>query len=82
MKTAKSNNLVSGLLIGAAVGAIAGLLWAPKLGKDSRRIVVVRAGELRQQANEYVSTMRRMMRAEEGGEAVERITERQVGTPG
>ena len=79
---AKSNKLVTGLLVGAAVGAIAGLLWAPKLGKDSRRIVVVRAGELRQQANEYVSTMRRIMRGEEDEEAAEGITERQAGTPG
>ena len=77
-----SNNPVAGLLVGAAVGAIAGLLWAPKLGKGSRRVVAVQAGGPRRKAVGYVSTMRRMMRKKESGEAVEGTTERQVGTPG
>ena len=82
MKAEMSNNPVAGLLVGAAVGAIAGLLWAPKLGKGNRRVVVVQAGGPRRKAVEYESTMRRMMRKKESGEAVEGITERQVGTPG
>jgi gas vesicle protein len=77
-----SDKLVTGLVLGAAIGVIAGLLWAPRLGKESRRVVVVQAGELRQKANEYLNNLRRMMREEDGEEAIEGLTEGQAGTPG
>ena len=79
---AKSNSVVSGVLFGVAVGVIAGLLLAPKPGKDSRRVVSVQASELRQKAVEYVTTMRHKMQGKSGEEAPEGTVDQQVGTPG
>ena len=39
---AKTNKMVTGLIAGAAMGAVAGLLFAPKSGKESRQIRSVR----------------------------------------
>ena len=48
----KTNKLVAGLIAGVAVGAVAGLLFAPKPGKDSRKIVASRTDELKTKADE------------------------------
>ena len=48
----KTNKLVAGLIAGVAVGAVAGLLFAPKPGKDSRKIVTSRTYELNTMADE------------------------------
>lgn len=56
------NKLVTGLIAGAALGAIAGLLFAPKLGKETREIVTTRALEFRQKAGDYVGTLRQKIR--------------------
>ena len=50
---ADRNQWITGLIAGATVGAIAGLLLAPKTGKETREIVVARAGEVRQKADHY-----------------------------
>ena len=42
------NTLITGLIAGAAVGAAAGLLLAPKPGNVTRRYLAGRAGKLRQ----------------------------------
>ena len=47
----KTNKLVAGLIAGVAVGAVAGLLFAPKPGKDSRKIVASRTDELKTMAD-------------------------------
>ena len=47
-----TNKLVTGLIAGVAVGAVAGLLFAPKPGKDSRKIVASRTDELKTMADE------------------------------
>jgi len=54
----KRNKLVTGLIAGAAVGTVAGLLFAPKPGKVSRQIVASRAGEIRIKAFGCVNAMR------------------------
>ena len=54
----KTNKLVTGLIAGAALGAVAGLLFAPKPGKASRNIVASRAGEIRYKAGGYIDAMR------------------------
>ena len=54
----KQNNLVKGLIAGAAIGAVAGLLLAPKPGKESRQIVAFRAGEIRRKAAGYLDAAR------------------------
>ena len=68
----KTNKLVAGLIAGAAVGAVAGLLFAPKPGKDSRHIVATRAYELRNKADElrnkasgYVDSVRSRRKSKE-----------------
>lgn len=48
----KPNKIVTGLIAGIAVGAVAGLLFAPKPGKASR------AGEIRYKAGGYIDAMR------------------------
>ena len=45
-KVAMRNRFFSGLIAGAVVGIVAGLLLAPKPGKETRHIVGTRAGEL------------------------------------
>ena len=42
-----TTKLVTGLIAGTAVGVTAGLLFAPKPGKESRHKVATQAGELR-----------------------------------
>ena len=68
----KTNTLVTGLIAGAALGAVAGLLFAPKPGKESRQIVAARADELRNKADglrgkavEYVDAMRSRRKSKE-----------------
>lgn len=39
MSDRKDGSFIGGLLIGGAVGAIAGLLFAPRSGKDTRKIL-------------------------------------------
>ena len=48
----KTNKLVTGLIAGVAVGVVAGLLFAPKPGKDSRKIVASRTDELKTMVEE------------------------------
>ena len=54
----KGNKMFAGLVAGAAVGTAAGLLLAPKPGKESRHIVRTRAGEMRHKAGGYVDVIR------------------------
>ncbi len=68
----KTNKLVTGLIAGAALGAVAGLLFAPKPGKESRQIVAARADELRNKADGlrgkavgYVDAMRSRKQSKE-----------------
>ena len=59
---AKTNSLVIGIVTGALVGTVIGLLFAPKTGKETRDIVVTRAGVIRQRAGNYVGNLREKMR--------------------
>ena len=67
-----TNKLVTGLIAGAALGAVAGLLFAPKPGKESRQIMAARADELRNKADGirdkaagYVDAMRSRRQSKE-----------------
>ena len=62
------NQLFTGLIAGAVVGAVAGLLLAPKTGKETRQIVVARAGEVRRKAAQYATAVRERMRRGPNGE--------------
>lgn len=46
----KGKKLLGGLLIGTAIGALAGLLFAPKAGKETRKAIRDRASALKQKA--------------------------------
>ena len=61
----KSNSLIAGVLTGALVGTAAGILLAPKTGKESRQIVKskatdfkVKAGDYRIKAEDYLGTVK------------------------
>ncbi len=58
----KSNKLLAGLIAGGLIGAAAGLLMAPKLGKETRQIVKERADELGRRARDYVEVLREKLR--------------------
>ena len=60
-----TNKLVTGLIAGAALGAVAGLLFAPKPGKQSRQIVAARADGIRDKAAGYVDAMRSRRQSKE-----------------
>ena len=59
-----SNQFVTGLIVAAAIGAVAGLLIAPKPGKVTRRFVGMRANKMRRKASDYVETLRRRREAQ------------------
>ena len=59
---ADRNQFFAGLIVGAAVGAVAGLLLTPNTGKETRQIVVARAGEVRGKAGQYATSVRERMR--------------------
>lgn len=65
---AERNQFVTGLIAGVVVGAVAGLLLAPKTGKETRQIVVARAGEVRGKAGQYATSVRERMRRGQSGE--------------
>ena len=76
-----TNKLVTGLIAGAALGAVAGLLFAPKPGKQSRQIVAARADELRNKADGirdkaagYVDAMRSRRQSKENQPVVAEAT--------
>jgi gas vesicle protein len=55
---ANKNRLVTAVVVGAAAGAVAGLMFAPKPGKVTRRFVSSHAGEARHKTAHYVTTLR------------------------
>ena len=63
---ADRNQIFAGLIVGAAVGAIAGLLLAPQTGKETRQIVTARAGDVRAKAGQIATSVRE--RIGHGGE--------------
>ena len=54
----KSNELITGLIAGVAMGVAAGLLFAPIPGKESWNIVADRTGKLRHKTGGYVDVIR------------------------
>ena len=48
---AKTNKFLTGLIAGAVIGAVAGVLLAPKTGKETRKLLKERATQLGEKAN-------------------------------
>ena len=53
-KSKSSKSFMFGFLIGGAIGAAIALLYAPKSGKEMREDIKKRAGNLLNEANEYL----------------------------
>ncbi len=62
--------LTAGLIAGAAIGTVAGLLFAPKPGKVTRRFVASRSGEIGNKVGGAAIYIRGKMRREENPEPV------------
>jgi gas vesicle protein len=55
----RHHKLIYGLGTGVIIGTAAGLLLAPKTGKETRIMVATRAGDLRHKATLYFGNLRR-----------------------
>ena len=56
------NKFFTGLVAGAVIGSVAGMLMAPKPGKETRNVVANRAIELKSKAGGYALAIREKMR--------------------
>ncbi|HWR33042.1 MAG TPA: YtxH domain-containing protein [Chitinophagaceae bacterium] len=58
----KAGNMLLGVLAGAAIGAVLGILYAPDKGSATRNKITKKgrklAGDLQDQYDEFVSTMK------------------------
>lgn len=54
---ARLNKFVAGMLVGAAVGAAAGVLLAPQSGKDTRKVLGERAGRMGKKAGTRLGSL-------------------------
>ena len=73
-----SNKFVTGLLAGAIVGAVAGLILAPKPGRDTRDIVGARTNQLRTWADPYIGNLKERFKKERVAEAFDDHSENGV----
>ena len=55
----RHHKLLLGLGTGVIIGSAAGLLLAPKTGKETRSMVAARAEDLRHKATHYLGNLRR-----------------------
>jgi len=74
--------LITGATVGVAAGAVAGLLLAPKTGKETREIVAARAPQVMQQARDYVESLRQCIRTEQAGQGAEEDSDNHVEAAG
>ncbi len=74
----RSNKFVTGMLAGAIVGAVAGLIMAPKPGRDTRDIVGARTVQFRNRAEYYIGNLKERFKKEPVGEAFEDQSENGV----
>ena len=78
----KRNSLIVGLLTGAAAGAVAGLLLAPKTGKENRQIIAARATQAKQKVGDYVGSLRQRVRREQAPESAEEDSDNHLEVAG
>jgi gas vesicle protein len=73
----KNGDLLKGLIIGGLIGAVLGILYAPKSGKETREDIANKADELLTKAKEeYEKTVEKSKAVYEA--AVERLKEVEV----
>ncbi len=76
----RSNKLITGLVAGALVGAAAGILFAPKPGRESRGIVGAKAERIRTKTGTYIGTVKQKIRKSRSTDSVEEPSENGVQT--
>jgi gas vesicle protein len=74
------NKIITGLLGGVLIGAIAGLLFAPKTGKETRETVGGRANDWRDRAGDYIGNLSEKIRKGRETETIEEHSENGVQT--
>ena len=74
------NNLISGLLAGAIIGAAAGILFAPKPGRETRQVVGAKAVDFRDRAGGAIGNLKDRIKKARGTEAVEEYSDNGVQT--
>jgi gas vesicle protein len=59
MSDRDSGSFFQGLLMGAAIGAILGLLFAPQSGRETRELVRQKVGTAKDKASEVISKIKK-----------------------
>jgi gas vesicle protein len=76
-----TNDLIKGLVIGGLVGAVLGILYAPKSGKETREDIAMKADKLLAKAREeYDQAIDKSKRAYES--AIRRLKELETSVKG
>ena len=65
-----TRKILAGIVAGALVGTVLGLLVAPKTGRETRQIVGMRTSDIKSKANHYFTVIRSKMKS---GEEVESL---------
>ena len=60
-----NHKFIAVLTTGAVLGAAAGLLLAPKTGKETRKVVVAHSGQIRHKAGRYIGSLNGNLRRKE-----------------
>ena len=58
MANSSNGDFVLGVLMGAAIGVTAGLLFAPRSGEESRDILQQKVSDLRERAVDFVEAVK------------------------
>ena len=66
-----NHKLIAALTTGAVLGAAAGLLLAPKPGKETRKVVAAQSGEIRHKASYYITNLRGNLRRGKNNERLD-----------
>lgn len=74
--------LITGAAAGATLGAVAGLLLAPKTGEEIRQIVAARATEATQKAMGYMDSFRQRIGTEQAAQGAEKDSDNHVEAAG
>jgi gas vesicle protein len=68
MNKDSSTGFISGVLVGAAVGAVIALLYAPQPGAETRRIVKEKALEVKEKAVKAAGKIKESVSSYVGGD--------------
>ena len=63
--------LITGLVAGAIVGTVAGLLLAPKSGKENRKMVGEKAAKIQSRTGGAISSVKSRIKKTPSGTAIE-----------